>query len=90
MSFPREQTNAHIRRLNAAERAKQADPTCEYMTRDDAGKNVECGAPALYQGVKGARLFYCATHGEFIRRHIEIATLDGKSLGKPLNLFQRR
>lgn len=53
------------------------------MTRD-SGKNAECGAPAKYRGVKPPKLFYCQVCGDFIRRHLEIATLDGVSLGRPL------
>ena len=57
---------------------------CEYLERNDGGKLHECGQPASYRGVKPPKLFYCEAHGDFVRRHFEIATLDGRSLGKPI------
>lgn len=59
-------------------------PTCQYQHRNDAGQLHECGAPAKYRGVKGARLYYCNTCAEMARRYFELATLDGHSLGAPL------
>lgn len=64
-------------------------PTCEYLRRGPDGKNRECGQPAKYRGVRGPRLHYCQAHGDYIFREIEIATLDGVSLGKPIKWNRR-
>ena len=73
----------------ATEAITESDPKkfvngCEYLERNDSGKLHECGQPAAYRGVKPPKLFYCEAHGDFVRRHIEVATLDGRSLGKPI------
>lgn len=65
-----------------------AAPRCQYLQRDAAGKLTECAAPAAFRGVSGARLYYCPTCGDFVRHHLELATLAGVSLGKPMR--QRR
>ena len=78
----------------ATDSKTQLPPLCQYLERHPATHKLdECGEPAKYRGVIGPRLFYCAAHGDFLRRQFELATLEGVSLGKPLrwvNKLQRR
>ena len=66
------------------------NPTCDYSVYNDAGRRGPCGNPAKYRGVKKPRLFYCEACGDWVRREFELATLDGKSLGKPIKWTNKR
>ena len=43
--------------------------TCEYIVRDGhTNQQRECGAPAVFRGIKPPKLHYCAEHGHFVSR----------------------
>lgn len=71
---------------------KTKTKTCDYLERN-AGKLLPCGAAATCRGAKptaaGQRLHYCQAHGDFVRRQIELETLEGVSLGKPIRWTRR-
>lgn len=67
---------------------KPNTPTCDYLERNAAGKLAPCGDPAEFRAAKptaaGHVMHYCQSHGDFLRRQIELETLAGVSLGKPI------
>ncbi|HMP82760.1 MAG TPA: hypothetical protein PKA41_08680 [Verrucomicrobiota bacterium] len=88
----RERSRKHRQQLNAAARnarpGRQADIIrcapggCEYLTRNEDGKLMECGRPAKYMLNRARGLLYCERCHEFVRRHFDIVEIPPHRLAE--------
>lgn len=61
---------------------RAAAGTCQYLTRNDAGKLVECGSAAQWKGRQNGRLLYCDAHGRMVGRSMEVVALEADADGR--------